>query len=83
MTESDLAKIKFRMVSHFNFGTEHACSYESTEYRPKITICVHTPVKEDYSFGRAITHYQFNGKVYKSKKKVLEAVTIFEQGQNR
>lgn len=81
MTDQDLAKIKFRMVSHLNLSSQHACLYESVGYEPKIYICVHTPVREDGTFGRAFAHYCFNGEVYKTKKKFLEAVTIFEQGQ--
>lgn len=79
MTESDLAKIKFRMVSHLNMGEQHASSYESVDHEPTIGMCVHTPVKEDGTFGRAFAHYRFNGKVYKTKNKFLEAMTAFEE----
>lgn len=81
MTESDLPKIKFRMVSHLSMSFEHVASYVSVENNPMIGMCVHTPIRDDGSFGKAITHYQLNGKVYKSKKKFLEAVTTFEQEQ--
>lgn len=79
MTESDLAKIKFRMVLHLNMGTQHACSYVSVDHEPKIEMCVHTPIKEDGTFGRAFTHYLLNGTFYKTKKKFLEAMTEFEE----
>lgn len=82
MTESDLAKIKFRTVSHLNLGTQHACAYESIDHEPKIERCVHTLVKEDGTFGRALAHYRFNGNVYKTKKKFLEAMTAWEEEQN-
>lgn len=47
MTESDLAKIKFRMVSHLNMGAQHTCAHESIDHEPKIEMCVHTPIEED------------------------------------
>lgn len=79
MTDQDLAKIKFRMVSHLNMGTQHACAYVSVDYEPRIEMCVHTIVRDDGTFGRAFAHYRFNGKVYKTKKKFLEAITAFEE----
>ena len=79
MTDQDLAKIKFRMVSHLNMRTQHACVYESIDHEPKIAVCMLTPVKEDGTFGRAFAHYIFNGKTYKTKKKFLEAMTEFEE----
>lgn len=82
MTESDFSKIRFRKVSHLNMGTQHACTYESVDHEPTIWICVHTRVKEDGTFGRAFAHYRFNDKVYKTKKKFLEAMTAYEEIQN-
>lgn len=78
MTVQDFAKIKFRMVSHLNMGQQHGTAYESVDYEPKIAMCVHTPVK-DGIFGRAYVHYDFNGQIYKTKKKFLEAITAFEE----
>lgn len=78
MTDQDLAEIKFRKMSHLNLGTQHACTYESVDYEPRISVCVHTPVREDGMYGRAFVHYYLNGVVYKSKKKFLEAMTELE-----
>ena len=83
MTESDLAKIKFRMVSHLNIRTQRTCAYESIDHEPKIAVCMLTPVKEDGTFGRSITHYIFNGRTYKTKKIFLEAATAFEEERKR
>lgn len=79
MTDQDLAKIKFRMVSHLNMGTQHACTYESVDHEPKIEMCVHTLLRDDDTIGPAFAHYRFNGNVYKSKKKFLEAMTAWEE----
>lgn len=78
MTESDLAKIKFRFVMSMSGEYEHMVSYESVGHIPTIAICIHTPVRKDGTFGREYRHYRFNGKVYKTKKKFLEAITAFE-----
>lgn len=83
MTEQDLAKIKFRMVSHLNMETLHACTYESVNHVPSFEICVQTRLRDDDMFGGSYTHYRFNGKVYKTKKKFLEAITAFEEERKR
>lgn len=79
MTESDLAKIKFRFVMSMSGKYEHMLSYESVGHIPTIGICIHTPVRKDGNFGREYRHYRFNGKTYKTKKKFLEAITAFEE----
>lgn len=79
MTESDLAKIKFRFVMSMSGKYEHMLSYESVGHIPTIGVCIHTPVCKDGTFGREYRHYRFNGKTYKTKKKFLEAMTEFEE----
>lgn len=79
MTESDLAKIKFRFVMSMSGEYEHMVSYESVDHIPTIAICIHTPVRKDGTFGRESRNYLFNGKVYKTKKKFLESITAFEE----
>lgn len=78
MTESDLAKIKFRFVMSMSGKYEHMVSYESVDYIPPIGICIHTPVRKDGTFGRESRHYLFNGKAYKTKTAFLNAITEFE-----
>ena len=78
MTESDLTKIKFKFVMSMSGEYKHMVSYESVDHIPAIGICIHTPVRKDGTFGRESRHYRFNGKVYKTKKKFLEAMTEFE-----
>ena len=78
MTESDLAKIKFRFVMSMSGKYEHMLSYESVGHIPTIGVCIHTPVRKDGTFGREYRHYLFNGKTYTTKKKFLEAMTAFE-----
>lgn len=79
MTDSDLAKIKFKFVMSLSGEYEHCITYESVGHIPPIGICVHTPVKKDGSFGRESRHYRFNGKTYKTKKRFLDAITAFEE----
>ena len=52
MTESDLAKIKFRFVMSMSGKYEHMLSYESVGHIPTIEVCIHTPVRKDGTFGR-------------------------------
>lgn len=79
MTESDLAKIKFRFVMSLSGKYEHMLSYKSVDHIPAIGICIHTPVRKDGTFGREYRCYLFNGKVYKTKNKFLEAMAEFEE----
>ena len=79
MTESDLAKIKFKFVMSMSGEYEHMVSYESVDHIPAIGICIHTPVRKDGTFGRESRNYRFNGKTYKTKNKFLEAMTEFEE----
>lgn len=77
MTESDLAKMKFKFVMSLSGEYEHYTTYESIDHIPAIGMYIHTPVRKDGSFGRGYTHYYFNGKTYKTKNKFLEAATAF------
>lgn len=79
MTESDFAKIKFKFVMSLSGEYEHYTTYESVDHIPAIGMCVHTPVRNDGSFVRGYRHYRFNDKVYKTKKKFLEAMTSWEE----
>lgn len=79
MTEQELAKVKFHMVGHASFANEHTCTYQSEDGR--LGFCDHTPVLSDFGgireFGRPTRHYRIDDKVYKSKKKFLEALKDF------
>lgn len=79
MTEQDFAKIRFKTVMSLAAEHEHMISYVSVDREPRIGICVHTPVRKDGSFGKAVPHYRFLGKVYKNKASLLEAMTEHEQ----
>lgn len=72
MTKEELAKLPFRMVSHMAAEDYHVATYMNDEYG--IVVCKQTKVKNELEFGRSTVHYMHNGKVYKSKKKFLEAV---------
>ena len=81
MTEKELAKVKFRMVGHINTLSFHSCTYASEDGR--LGFCDYTPVLGEvdgyvYKWGRTTRHYRIGDKVYKSKKKFLEALKDFE-----
>lgn len=79
MTDQDLAKIKFKCVSHVNMGHEHVCTYESIDHNPTIIIRNRTKLRKSGVFGKPSVRYMFNGKTYQSKKKFLEAMTAWEE----
>ena len=51
---------------------EHTTTYFSED--GKIGLCNHVPFKNGEPHGRSYCHYWLNGKVYKTKKKFLEAL---------
>lgn len=76
MTPEELSKIPFRCVCHASWEHEHTMTYLSEDGR--LGFCMHTPKLKNGSFGKGRTHYQIDGKVYKSKKKFLEALKDFK-----
>jgi len=77
MTHKELQQLPWRMQTHLAMEHEHAATYESKIGLKPIHKCVHTIKKDDYTFGRSYTHYLFDGKVYKSHTKVLEAINEY------
>lgn len=75
MTPEELSKIPFRCVCHAAFEDEHTLTYISDDGR--LGFCMHTPKLKHGGFGKGRTHYQIDGKVYKSRKKFLEALKEF------
>lgn len=72
--------VRCHMTSHWAMSDEHVCIFNSEDGR--LGYSVHTRVFED-EFGyrifssRTSRHYRIDGKVYKSKKKFLEALADF------
>ena len=79
MTEEELAKVKFHMVEHLSMESVHFSGYRSEDGR--LGFCDHTPVLADHGgiqeYGRTTRHYRIDDKIYKSKKKFLEALKDF------
>ena len=78
MTVEELEKVKFKFHSHMSMEDEHTTTYFSED--GKIGFCDHVP-RDEYGMvkkgGRAVRHFMIDGKVYKSKKKFLEAIKDF------
>lgn len=72
MTAEELCKIPFKMVSNLSMEHEHCATYKNADYN--MGYCVHHKRKDDGTFGRWYVHYQYNGEVYKTKAKFLEAI---------
>ena len=75
MTIEELKDIPFHFVAHMALESEHTMSYETEDGR--LGFCDHVP-RDEYGMvkkgGRAVRHFMIDGKVYKSKKKFLEAI---------
>lgn len=72
MTEEEFSKVKFRMVCHLSMEDEHVATYENNNKR--LGVCVHTKKKDDFTFGRSYRHYRIDGKIYRSRRKFIEAL---------
>ena len=83
MTEQELSQIPFRMVSHLAMETEHCIVYESKNPLYKIRMCKHTKIKKNGEFGKSYTHYVLNGKVYKTKQELLDAINNMNYGKTK
>ena len=83
MTEQELSQIPFRMVSHMAMETEHICVYESQAPFYKIRVCKHTEKKKNGDFGKSYVHYAFNGKVYKTRQELLDAINNKNYGKDK
>ena len=80
MTEEQIKKISFHFSGHMSMADEHTSTYVSDDGR--FAFCDHTKVKEDFEgmqeFGRTYRHYMYDGRVYKSWKKFVEALKDVE-----
>lgn len=76
MTEQELAKIPFKCVCHMSLESEHIATYSDESGR--LGFCTRTAKVDEFTFGRATTHYRIDEKIYKSKKKFLEALKDFD-----
>ena len=76
MTIDELKAIPFHFVAHMTLESEHMMSYETEDGR--FGFCDHVPFKNGEPHGRAFRHYRIGLKVYKSKKKFLEALKEFK-----
>ena len=83
MTEKELSQIPFRMVSHLAMGTEHICVYKSQNPLYNILIYKNTKRKKNGDFGKSYTHYVLNGKEYKTKQELLDAINNTDYGKTK
>lgn len=74
MTIEELHKLPWKWQYHLAMEDEHATCYAARIGFERIWMCVHTIKKDDFTFGRSYTHYKWRGKVYKTEKKLLEAM---------
>ena len=73
MTEQEFDKTKWRMVSHLSCEDHHSSVYRCEDI-PNLTCCKIVNFKNGEPTRGGTTHYMLNGKVYKSKQKLLEVL---------
>lgn len=78
MTEEELKKLKFRECSHITYDDEYHTLYECVSEpligRLKLNAIVKRSKVTGEPTGKARVHYSLDGKLYKTKEKVLEAI---------
>ena len=79
MTEQELNKMRFREISHTTFDDRYSTTYEcvSEPLADRLKVC--TWVKRDKQTGKPLggkplIHYSLDGKLYRKKEKLLEAI---------
>lgn len=72
MTYEEFVKLPFKFYAHLSMADEHSATYRTDDKR--FAFCVHRPYENGIPKGRAYKHYQIDGKVYKSKEKLIEAL---------
>lgn len=82
MTAEQLNAIAFRFVSHASYTDEYIAVYESTNFAPTITVKVFTKRKGLCEVGKSRIVYYFNGKSYRSKKSLLNAINEYQNNQD-
>ena len=83
MTSELFNAIAFRLISHASYSDEHISVYESTNFAPTITVKVFTKRKGLCEVGKSRIVYYFNGKSYRSKKSLLNAIIAYQNKQER
>lgn len=76
MTYEELKKVPFRFVSHLSMEDEHCTTYVTEDGR--IGFCTHVLYKNGEPTRRSYRHYMIDGKVYRSRKKFIEALASFK-----
>lgn len=75
MTIEEFKKIPLRETCHLAMDDEYATTYASQDNR--FGVCVHVPrhpTTGEPQDRRAYRHYMVDGKVYKSEKKLAQAL---------
>ena len=70
MTWTDFACLPWRKSGHSSWEWEFCSIYDAEKDGHHFSYCTHTPVHK----GRSFTHYKVDGKIYKTREKLLEAI---------
>ena len=86
MTDEQISRIKFRFVSHIAMSDYHLTQYEATNVPFQFNMQVSVPTSsfdweappEDGKKRRSSRRYCLQGRYYRSKKKLYEALHEIE-----
>lgn len=77
MTIAEFQNLKWQFSSHFALADKHVVTHYVKYNRHHFTICKHVPSMEykmEHPYARSYTHYVIDDTVYKTKKKLIEAI---------
>ena len=76
MTEEELNRLPWQFQCHLAMEHEHCSTYNAEYNGHRFGVCNHTPIDSATMepHGRRYRHWMLDGKVYKTRKKFLEAI---------
>ena len=77
MTWKDFVCLEWQSISHLSTSDEHCTVRNAKRIGHKFQVCSHVPTedyKQSHPYARQYEHYMVDGVIYKSRKKLLEAI---------
>lgn len=77
MTWGQFVCLKWQFTGHLAMANEHYTTRTAKAYGHTFRVCFHVPTDEyklEHKYARGYERYMVDGVVYKSKKKLLEAI---------
>ena len=75
MTLKQLKKVPFHLVDSLSMANEHIVTYASSDGH--IGFCIHTPKKNDFTFGKPFRTYRIGSNIYETWEAFIEALKTY------